>query len=162
MRIKRTPLRFLYEGRIVGFLKSLRNKRVLEVGGATNSLKEHCEASNVFVRTDIQAGLGVDRVEDVTRMSFGDASFDVVLLSNVLEHVFEHRKAVDECYRVLSPGGTLVLVVPFLYPLHDVPGDYWRFTEFTLERLLERFSRRELFVAGWRRFPFAYTVFATK
>jgi SAM-dependent methyltransferase len=49
----------------------------------------------------------------VTRLSFADASFDFPLSFDVLEHVPEYRTALREFYRVLRPGGQLLLSVPF-------------------------------------------------
>jgi ubiquinone/menaquinone biosynthesis C-methylase UbiE len=59
---------------------------------------------------------------------FADSSFDFVLCSEVLEHVPDPRRAIGEIARVLRPGGRLVLTVPFLYPIHEEPWDFWRFT----------------------------------
>jgi hypothetical protein len=53
------------------------------------------------------------RCEDVTRLSFADCSFDYVLSFDVLEHVPDYRRALDEFLRCLRPEGTLVLSVPF-------------------------------------------------
>ena len=58
-----------------------------------------------------EAGL---RHEDVTQLSFPDAEFDAILSFDVLEHVPGHRKALEECCRVLKPGGTLLFSIPFL------------------------------------------------
>ena len=59
---------------------------------------------------------GADRalnVEDVTQLSFADGSHDAVVSFDVLEHVPDYRAALREFRRVLAPGGTLVLTVPF-------------------------------------------------
>jgi len=53
------------------------------------------------------------RNEDVTNLSFADASMDIVLCFDVLEHVPDYRAALSEFYRVLGKGGQLVLSVPF-------------------------------------------------
>ena len=53
------------------------------------------------------------RNEDVTNLAFADASMDIVLCFDVLEHVSEYRSALMEFYRILGAGGQLVLSVPF-------------------------------------------------
>jgi SAM-dependent methyltransferase len=53
------------------------------------------------------------RCEDVTRLSFADCSFDYILSFDVLEHVPDYHRALDEFFRCLRPEGTLVLSVPF-------------------------------------------------
>jgi len=54
----------------------------------------------------------VDRQEDVTAMSFEDASFDFIYCSNVLEHVIGDRAAMAELFRVLVYGGRAIIQVP--------------------------------------------------
>ena len=61
------------------------------------------------------------RSEDLTRLTYGDASFDAILSLDVLEHVPDFRAALQECARVLRPGGKLVLTAPFAWtPEHVV------------------------------------------
>jgi ubiquinone/menaquinone biosynthesis C-methylase UbiE len=62
------------------------------------------------------------------------ASYDHVLLINVLEHVFNYRQLLAEAARAVKPGGTVVIIVPFLFPIHPSPSDYWRFTAETLRK----------------------------
>lgn len=80
----------------------------------------------------------LDLEHDLTRrLPFEEAEFDTVLLSDVLEHIPEPGVLVEEIYRVLAPGGTLMMNVPFYYWLHEIPHDYFRYTEFALRRFLE-------------------------
>ena len=58
------------------------------------------------------------RREDITALRHADACLDAVLSLDVLEHVPDHRAALDEFSRVLRPGGTLVLTVPFYDDRH--------------------------------------------
>lgn len=55
------------------------------------------------------------RNEDVTRLTFDDSSFEMILCFDVLEHVPDYRAALQEFRRVLCKGGQLVLSVPFSY-----------------------------------------------
>jgi SAM-dependent methyltransferase len=54
------------------------------------------------------------RSEDMTRLTFTDASFDFILSFDVFEHIYRYRDALDECYRCLKPGGQIIFTVPFL------------------------------------------------
>jgi SAM-dependent methyltransferase len=64
-----------------------------------------------------------------------DASFDTVILSDVLEHLYDPRQVISEIRRVLRPGGKLLMSAPFMYGLHERPHDYYRYTRHTLERM---------------------------
>lgn len=62
---------------------------------------------------------------------------DNVLLLDVLEHVSEPERCVREIHRVLMSQGKLIIQSPFLYPLHDVPLDFTRWTIYGISGLLE-------------------------
>ncbi len=64
-----------------------------------------------------------------------DQAFDCILMSSVLEHIRKPEMLIDECLRVLRPGGSLILVVPFMYGIHEAPHDYFRYTEYSLRSM---------------------------
>ncbi len=66
-----------------------------------------------------------------------NASVDVVLSTETLEHVPRPPLFLAEARRVLRPGGRIVLTVPFSARWHYIPHDYWRFTPSSLRDLLE-------------------------
>ena len=65
-----------------------------------------------------------------------DSSVDVVLCTETLEHVLETRRFLAEAERCLTPGGTLLLTIPFAARWHFIPYDYWRFTPSSLNHVL--------------------------
>jgi SAM-dependent methyltransferase len=65
-----------------------------------------------------------------------DASADMVLCTETLEHVPDPGITLREAFRCLKPGGTLLLTVPFAARWHFIPYDYWRYTPSGLDRLL--------------------------
>lgn len=80
----------------------------------------------------------VDVFASIDQMPFEDNKFDVVLCADVLEHVENMEKAVKEIARVLKPKGEVIISVPFLYPVHEMPYDFFRFTRYGLESLMKR------------------------
>jgi SAM-dependent methyltransferase len=70
----------------------------------------------------------VDVFGDGNRLPFADESVDTVLSTEVLEHVPDPRRCVREMARILKPGGRLLVTVPFVHPLHELPLDFYRFT----------------------------------
>lgn len=80
------------------------------------------------------------------------ASVDAVLLTEVLEHCPNPSEILAELFRVLRPGGRAFVTVPFLWPLHDVPYDEYRYTPYALQRLLREagFTLSEVHAhGGW-------------
>lgn len=73
-----------------------------------------------------------DLFGDAHTLPLATASVDNVLMLHVLEHLGRPEQALAEAFRVLRPGGRLLVEVPFLYPLHDAPLDFHRWTGFGL------------------------------
>jgi SAM-dependent methyltransferase len=81
----------------------------------------------------------VDVAADLGRpLPFADASFDTIVLADVLEHLPEPGRLWHEMARLLAPGGHAFVNVPFLYGIHEAPHDYYRYTGFALRRFAEQ------------------------
>ena len=115
--------------------------RTLDIGAQNGPYAAHFPRR---VALDVVAGRGVQVLGDAQALGIATGSFDVVLCTEVLEHLPEPQRAIDEMHRVLAPGGTLLLTTRFLFPIHDAPHDYFRFTKYGLRYLLRRFEIVEL------------------
>lgn len=71
---------------------------------------------------------------DAQQLPFSGGVVDHVLLLDVLEHIPDPERCLAEIFRVLKPGGKLTIQVPFMYPIHDAPLDFQRWTRFGLRR----------------------------
>lgn len=89
---------------------------------------------------DLSFGRGVQVIADAHDLPFRTASFPVALSTEMLEHTREPQRVVDEILRVLEPGGTVILTTRFLFPVHEAPYDYFRFTRYGLEHLFRGFQ----------------------
>ena len=78
---------------------------------------------------------GVIQADIERELPVETGSQDFVLAMNVFEHLYQYLTCIQECYRVLRPGGALVGAVPFLKNIHPDPDDYFRFTGSALERI---------------------------
>jgi len=141
--------------------------RVLEIGsgrrvnGEDSYSARHLfgEAAE-FRQTDVDPEFGHE-VLDIGTMDI-DTEYDSVLCLNVLEHVFDTETAVKNLRRALVEGGTLYVAVPFMFPLHDEPHDYWRFTEHALRWIFDDFTSVDVAVRGLRALPYGYFVTAVR
>ena len=106
---------------------------VLDVGGGHGRWKEALapHASEYFI-SDLFAP-EADFKDDARKLSNKDSSFDTVVCFEALEHIDDTDAVVSEIHRVLKKGGYALATVPFLYPLHGNPDDYWRLTPHGLE-----------------------------
>ena len=115
-------------------------KNLLDVGGKGKPYAcffRGCVANHLVM--DVAPALSVDVVGDARIMPFSDASVDVVLITQVLEHIPDPVAVIGEIRRVLKPGGTLLLSVPSIFPQHGSPGDYWRYMPQGLQWILRDF-----------------------
>jgi SAM-dependent methyltransferase len=122
-----------------GRLPLVRN--LLDVGGRGKPYACFFEGrvTNHYV-LDVEPGPSVDVVGDARNLPFSSGSMDVVLITQVLEHVPDPVAVIGEIQRVLKPGGTLLLSVPSIFPQHGSPGDYWRYMPQGLHYILRDFE----------------------
>jgi SAM-dependent methyltransferase len=71
-------------------------------------------------------------------LPFESNTFDTIVCFEVLEHVFEPERIVKEMFRVLKPGGKIMLTTPFIWNEHEIPYDFGRYTYFGLNHLFAK------------------------
>lgn len=110
----------------------------LDIGCADGSIAELLKSKCSYVGMDYpETAIKLYRTKpsvfaDAAQLPFADHAFDTVLLLDTLEHVSRPEAAMFEASRVLKLNGTLLMTIPFAYPIHDAPHDFQRFTEFGL------------------------------
>lgn len=111
-----------------------------------------------YIGLDIENALQYDKevkpdfIWDGIKMPFESNSFETAFGTEVLEHCPEPEIILKEVYRVLKPDGIFFFTVPFLWNLHEVPHDEYRYTPFSLQRHLENTGFRDIEIkatGGW-------------
>ncbi|MBT8103921.1 MAG: methyltransferase domain-containing protein [Woeseia sp.] len=121
---------------------------VLDVGCADGKPRRFLDRAVDYVGIDYYStatgwyGTKPDVFADAQALPLGDECADHSLLLDVLEHIPDPDRCLAEIGRVLKPGGSLTIQVPFLYPVHDAPLDFHRWTRFGLQEAANRHGFR--------------------
>ena len=114
-------------------------KRILDAGAGELRLKPYCahldyvsqdfcqyegKGDGLALQTGAWDTTRIDIVSNISSIPVPDGSFDVVLCTEVLEHIPDPLAAIREFARVLKPGGTLLLTAPFCSLTHFAPYHY--------------------------------------
>lgn len=128
------------------FLPGLSGK-VLDVGCGQSPYRHLLGNDAEYLGIDFEGSSHFDyeREREVTyfdgvHVPFADASVDHFICTEVLEHCREPSALVRELHRVLRPGGTGAVTVPWSARYHYIPHDYYRYTPATLGTLFEEFA----------------------
>ncbi len=122
---------------------------VLDAGSGESRFREYFSDCG-YLALDSQVGdrswdySNVDVAADLAAIPLPACSTDVVLNIQVLEHVPAPQKVVDELFRVLKPGGEVLLTAPQGWPEHQQPNDFFRFTRFSLTSIFLRAGFRSV------------------
>jgi ubiquinone/menaquinone biosynthesis C-methylase UbiE len=160
--LARTPLhpQWLMRGgtkRIINYLENIcDHQRVLDIGCFNKWPKKHINSTCSYIGLDYYEtathwyGSVPDIYGNALSLPVRSNSIDIVLLLDVLEHLPDSNEALGEINRVLKPNGRLIMQVPFLYPLHDEPRDYVRFTRHGLKEAARKngFSVEDCIATG--------------
>jgi SAM-dependent methyltransferase len=110
-----------------------------------------------YIGCDMRVGSGVDIAEDVENLGIRSGTIGTALIVDTLEHVGNPWKALEQISRVLKRNGMVVMTSTMNFPIHDYPGDFWRFTPEAFELLLKDFTVRISGYQGLAQNP--HTVF---
>ena len=120
----------------------IKGKDVIEIGSynVNGSIRGFVTSlnPNKYIGVDMREGPGVDIVCDANDIveRFGEASFDVVISTDTMEHIENWRGAMSNFKRVCKSGGIMIITtVSKGYGKHDYPSDFWRYELSDMERI---------------------------
>lgn len=126
------------------FFESLKTDggTLLDLGCGVQPYRKYYESHfSKIITADVENRNGsTDVLLTSEILPFENIQFDVILFTEVIEHIPDPFIAIREISRILKQGGTLIITWPFNFPMHEVPNDHFRFTEFQMERLLNKNS----------------------
>ncbi len=108
---------------------------ILEVGAkeVNGSARPVCqERAQRYMGVDIEQGEGVDVLVDANHLTehFGKDVFDIVISTEMVEHVYDWPNVLYEMLSILKPGGLLLLTTRSIgFEIHGYPDDHWRYSK---------------------------------
>lgn len=122
---------------------------ILDVGAGRGDFAAALEG-RASVALEVYPYPEVDLVCDLTQTNpFRPASFDAILLLNVLEHVYDTHALLQSLAGLLKTGGKLIMAIPFMVKLHQTPVDFVRYTHFALQRLGDKSGLQVVLLEGY-------------
>jgi len=135
-----------------------RNLDVLDIGGRVQPYRPLLQDRlHHYLAVDVRATPLVDVVGRGEQIPLASEQFDLVICTQVLQYVFEPAAAIAEIYRVLKPGGWLLLSVPAI-GVRDSDGEFWRFLPASLRQFLRSFHEVEIVPEGGSIIGFFRTI----
>lgn len=125
----------------ISFMDGVKNAQILDIGCGDRQYEKHIDATNNYVGLDVEVSgrKEEDKIADIyydgVNIPFQDSSIDIIICTQVLEHVQNPEGLVDEMYRVLKKDGLMYITVPFFWGEHEVPYDFRRYTSYGIKKL---------------------------
>lgn len=105
------------------------------------------QGTSSYVKTDALTSSGKpDLYSEIGALPFKDNSFDTILCTQVLEHVFDPFCAISEMERLLRSRGVIIIGTPLIYWIHEAPIDYYRYTKYFYQKVAEIYDFEILFL----------------
>ncbi len=115
--------------------------RILDVGAGDAPYRElfdgHTYITSDWSESFYRPEQAPDIVAPAHDIPLPDSDLDAIVCTQVLEHVPEPRQVLQEFARALKPGGRVWITTPFVWYLHELPHDYYRYTSYGLAHLLQ-------------------------
>jgi SAM-dependent methyltransferase len=126
--------RFIYDE-----LKGKHFETVIDIGAGRSPYKKFINCKK-YISLDIENRTGNSDViiADINeKIPLVNDFADCVICTEVLEHIKKPQQALIEIYRILKKDGLLLITTPMVWPLHEEPNDFYRYTKYGLSHLLK-------------------------
>ncbi|KKU79001.1 MAG: hypothetical protein UY04_C0020G0017 [Parcubacteria group bacterium GW2011_GWA2_47_7] len=147
--------RFLVRRLLIKFIERETRGRhystVVDVGCGTTPHRKYFDCKK-YIGVDIVDHGGVPNlvISDVNNgIQVPDKAADMVLCSELLEHTKRPEFVIAELHRITKGGGTVLFTAPMVWPIHEEPNDYYRFTNFGLEYLFTEAGFSSVRIEAW-------------
>lgn len=119
------------------------NKKTLDFGCGSQPYKRLLSHASTYIGVELDTPQNrKNKIADLFynghSIPLQTSSIDSILSTQTFEHLPNPCEILTEFHRILRPGGNLVLSIPLMWPEHETPYDFYRYTSFGIKSLLER------------------------
>ncbi|MBU0636038.1 class I SAM-dependent methyltransferase [Candidatus Micrarchaeota archaeon] len=145
MKSAKSIHRILLDEKLSQAIKEIQGGIVLDAGGKERRYANQIKCSK-YVCLDINKKNKPDICCDIHKIPVKTGYFDAIIATEVLEHCYDPKKAVEELRRILKKGGKIIVSTPFILQYHGEKDclDYWRFSHDGLKELFKDFNQIEI------------------
>ncbi len=141
-------LRTIKDTKNISIMRTLMNQiienikfkgKLLDIGGGENCNYRKIINYADYTSVNIDKNICPDFLVNINeKIPIKDKSFDLCLMFNVLEHIYDWNFIFGEVKRLLKDNGKIYLIIPFMYPIHAAPNDYVRVTSSYIIKFLDK------------------------
>jgi SAM-dependent methyltransferase len=135
-------INYVHDKALTNYVSKYVSGKLVDIGCGIKPYKdivapfvtEHTGVDHQYTKHDMGS---IDIVGTAYEIGVDECYFDSALCTSVLEHLEKPLEALKECNRILKPGGYALYSVPFIWPIHEQPRDFFRYSKYGLKYLFE-------------------------
>ena len=130
----------LYGG-ISLFAPFFKDHKFISVDCSTNNILKRGNYNSKYVKDKNIIKINLDfkcNYKEILKLRIQKRSFDYIIIPNLLHHIFDYQILFDNCKKLLKKNGKLYIFEPLLRELHQKPDDFFRFSPYSLEKILKK------------------------
>ena len=123
-------------GNISIFAPFFNLNNFLSIDCSENLIKKRGAYNKKFTLNKNIIKIPIDFHRNYRKLRIKDNSMDLILIPNLMHHIFDHKLLLKKCNKILKKGGYLYIFEPLLREIHQKPCDYFRFTPYGISEVL--------------------------
>lgn len=131
-------------GSISLFKPFFKNKKFIAIDCSSKNILKRGSYNKKFVKNDEIIKLPIDYYRNYKKLNLRDSSIDLIIIPNLMHHVFEFSILFKQCLKALKRGGKIYIFEPLIREIHQAPDDYFRFTPFAIEEVLKKIGFKNI------------------
>lgn len=124
-------------GSISLFAPFFKNKNFISIDCSTENIKKRGEYNVDKVKSKNIIKKKINFFRNYTNLNLKKSSADLIIIPNLMHHIFDHKKLLIQCKQILKKNGFIYIFEPLVRELHQKPDDYFRFTPYGFKKIFE-------------------------